>query len=490
LDSCKRKPAVLILCFCFAVILLVAARCQAADTSGQVVALPDKAEEPDKRVDINSIVYLTFRHNPEVVSARYSLKAAEFQFKDFQRNLSQFTPLLLRTNVQREDYAPQEEQKYYLRAGMEKEFFNGARIFGGVGHKGEFGDTGGGTEQFVEADVRFPLFGSNTTLRRITDRSREENEMLNARLEYVDTIRDNIQDAQLEYIWLMVSQQQLRRLSACIEDYEKLLNIDLVKSNSVESRQIEGEIQQLKADVTQREEWTKRTLLALQLMIGLDELSISEVAELDLYAKDYYGKRYAGRKMENLLEDAHKNDVKIRVLRNARQNSIEKKRLADEGKWDVFVDFSTNYDMQAEGNFTNRDGYLVFLGLEVKKIDPTLLDYSRNRAIAEIQEYEALIREQRLKTRHQIELQWLFANNRRERYDQLSENIKSRRKVYQQKRKAYLERRDSLDNLINARNELLWVQEDLNRCLGGFYESITFLDHACGVYFDKLQINI
>ena len=158
--------------------------------------------QPRPVVDAHTIVQLVFGLNPEVVSARYVLEAAEFQFKDFQRNLSQFTPFVLRSEILRDHRHPIEWQNYRAVVGAEKDFFDGSSIFAGVGHRGEFGDSDQGNSQFIETQVTFPLAGSNTTLRRITDRSREENEMFNSRLDYIDTVRDAIQEAQIAYFWM------------------------------------------------------------------------------------------------------------------------------------------------------------------------------------------------------------------------------------------------------------------------------------------------
>ena len=445
---------------------------------------------PGELVTATSIVFLTFEHNPEVAAARFELEAAEYQFKDFERNLSQFTPVLFRSGVERDVRHPEEEHYYKVQAGMEKEFFNGSSVFAGVGHRGEFGDTADGRSHFAEVDVQFPLFGSNTTLRRITQRAREENEMYNARLEYVDEIRDAIQRAQERYFWYLVNRQQARLILKGVSDYQQLLSLPRVEASPAARNQLEDEIQSLRSEILQYEELATSYLLSLQFLIGLDALAASQVGALDLYEANYYGRSYLSRPLEQLVAEAQENDIQVRVLQNARKNSLEKKQLAERGQWDIFVDLNGQYDLDGGGDLEDENGYWVGAGLRVRKIDTTLLRYSLRRAQAEIKKYDALIRGRRLETRNQIEREWGNAHSRREQCDELFASVASRRAVYRQKQKDYAEGNEIIDNLIRSRRDLLETEKDLVHSLGRFYESITELDHACGVYFEPLGIEI
>jgi hypothetical protein len=446
--------------------------------------------EAGSSINIESLMQLVFDENPEVVSVRYALEVAEFQFKDFVRNLSQFTPFLSRSFITRNQRRNEEEQVYSARVGMEKEFFDGSSIFTGFGHRGHFGDPESGTGQFLETDITFPLFGSYTTLRRITSRSREENELLNARLEYIDEIRDNIMEAQFHYFDLLTTRENKARRIECIEDYKGFLAIPRAQSNPVERHQIETTIQSEEADILILEETLNHILIYLRFSIGRKELSPSQVNSFDLYSEDYYGKSYLSRTVEQLLTEANLNDINIKVLKNARESSVEKKRLAEEGKWDVFVDLNGRYDINGDGVLRDDNGYLMSAGLRATKIDPVLLGYSLGRAVAEINEYDALIREQHLQTKNQIDRDWFMAKNRRKQYEELLETVESQRRVYLQKRKDYAEGKESIDNLINYRRELMHTQISLVRNLHIFYWSIVRLDHACGIYFTKLGINL
>ena len=462
-------------------------RAQEQNREGQIW---EENPQATSSVTIDSLMQLVFDENPEVVSARYALEVAEFQFKDFVRNLSQFTPFLSQSYITRSQRWYEENQVYSTRVGMEKEFFDGSSVSTGFGYRGNFGDPESGTGQFLDTDITFPLFGSNTTLRRITSLSREENELFNARLEYVDEIRDNIREAHYHYFDLLTVKENRARRIECIEDYKGFLALPRVQSSPVERQQIETVIQSEQADIIRFEETINHILIYLRFSIGRKELSLAQVNSFNLYSEDYYGKSYLSRTVEQILAEADRNDINIKVLENARKNSLEKKRLAEEGKWDVFTDLNGRYDINGDGSLRDDNGYFIGTGLRVTKIDPVLLGYSLGRAVAEINEYDALIRQQHLQTKNQIDQEWFIARNRRKQYEGLLESVQSKRRVYLQKRKDYAEGKESIDNLIDYRKQLTNTQISLVQSLHNFYWSIVRLDHACGVYFTKLGINL
>jgi outer membrane protein TolC len=224
--------------------------------------------------------------------------------------------------------------------------------------------------------------------------------------------------------------------------------------------------------------------------IGIESLPMDQVEQMDVYAEDYFGKSYMSKTLDELMDEAETNDIMIRVLENAKKNSIEKKLLADKGKWDIFVDLNAQHDFESRGNYRDDNGYSVGIGFSIQKIDSTLLNYTSRWAEAEIKKFDAEISSQQLNTRTGIDREWNIAVAKREICEKLVVNLESRREVYLQKKEDYTNGKESIDNLISAREEIRQTQMDLLMNLDDCYESITNLNHACGVYFKELGINI
>ncbi len=474
---------------CAALLILAAqGRCVFAYVGAE--AGKQGAEDSQLIINVDSIVQLIFGQNPEIAAARYAVKAAEYQFKDFERNLSQFTPILLRSSVKRDERSPDEDQEYLLRVGAEKDFFNGASVFAGVGHKGEFGDSGGAESQFVETNITLPLFSSNTTLRRITDRSREENEMINSRLDYIDMLREYIRENQERYYQLLLAREAVRSRAECLSDFRLILAMPRVQANAAERSQVESDIQLIQRDIALYEQQVKVRLLYLRKAIGLESLSLGQFEDVDFYDESYYGKEYLEQTPQELLVKARQNDIKIRVLENARTNSREKKRLAIEGKWDVFINLNAQLDVSGSGGLKDENGYEATMGLRIQRVDPVLLEYSLGRAVAEIKKYDAMIREQQLSTKNRIDRELTIAKSRRKQYDKIVQAIASRRKTYAEKVESFADGKDTVDDLVSYRYSIVGLYGDWNRTLWEYYESVVWLDHACAVQLARLGIDI
>lgn len=345
----------------------------------------DKSQLPqlqsgDIIINADSIIGLVYKHNPEVAAERYGMEAAQYQFKDFERNLSQFTPIIFRSDLDRRDKSPDENQDYSVRVGAKKDFFDGGSIFGGVGHRGGFGDSGSGQSSFIETDITLPLFSSNTTLRRITDRSRQENEMFNTQLVYINTLRALIRRAQFSYFSIVGRQEHIVRRNKCISDLRSILNLPQARNTRAHGL-IESDIQEVEGYNLAGKQEINGILFDLRRDIGLESLDISQinganVFNFNLFEVEHYGKSYLTATLDQLLERARQNDIRIKVLGNARANSMEKKRLAIEGKWDVFLDLDGQLDVASGGDLQDRNGYVAEAGIRITKIDPTLLSYS------------------------------------------------------------------------------------------------------------------
>ena len=62
-----------------------------------------------------------------------------------------------------------------------------------------------------------------------------------------------------------------------------------------------------------------------------------------------------------------------------------------------------------------------------------------------------------------------------------------RRSVFEEKRAAFLENEESLDEVIRARGQWYSTERDLLESLDDFYEEIIDLDQASGAYFAQLE---
>ncbi|MBT5829550.1 MAG: hypothetical protein HOH77_05075, partial [Candidatus Latescibacteria bacterium] len=187
-----------------------------------------KAQTPKQVITADKVIELAFARNPGIRAARYRLESAQHNFDLFESELSQFTPLVVDTKLERESNA---EKGAEITAGMEREFFNGASADLSVGNSSVFESGTQSHAQFVESKIEFPLFSSNTKLKRLSERTFEENDLREARLDYIEEVREQIEDAQETFYERTEAAAMLRALIHHREDLQMLVTSGAADGN-------------------------------------------------------------------------------------------------------------------------------------------------------------------------------------------------------------------------------------------------------------------
>ena len=314
--------------------------------------------------------------------------------------------------------------------------------------------------------------------------------MLNARLDYVEEVRDRIQMAQEYFYWFQRAQDRRDLAEATIRSYQRLLDTDRARQNPSDAAQIRDAIQSAQSNLVDAVGDINTYRISLMDQIGLETLEIDQIDNVTLIADDYYGKGYLAASREELTESAVANDAEIRVLENALENALLKRRLAEQGKWDIFGSVFGRQDLRGEGNPSDPYGYEVGVGLNVKLNDPKLLKLSTQRADADASKFKAEITRRSQQVRNLIDRRLVSAISQRAQLDANKASVISREAVFQQKVADYIDGRDTIDNLINAQVNLFQTQRNTIDSARFFFEEITELDQLTGVYFTVLGIKI
>ncbi|MFQ5604813.1 MAG: hypothetical protein ACE5HS_16200 [bacterium] len=198
----------------------------------------------------DSIIRISFENNLKIKAARHKLHSAEFNFKLFESEFTQFIPITVDSKVEK---SSDDETFTEITAGIKKEFFDGSFMALYAGNSTDITSGVGEHTQFIEGLVQFPLFSSNRKLNRIIKRTFEENEVYSANLEYVNTIRRTIRNA-LEMYYDFVPRMQILEM---VKKYHHVLKILLEEkwfdSHQNDRRQLVDEIKSLDSEIEQWE---------------------------------------------------------------------------------------------------------------------------------------------------------------------------------------------------------------------------------------------
>jgi outer membrane protein TolC len=464
-------------------------------TYPQQFTLAAQVTESSPQVDFYSIIEITFAKNLQIAAARYEIEASDYQFRRFERNLSQFVPLIVEATADRNSQSGlddghrlwENDDEAAVSAGFEKEFFDGKQISAGAGVRGSSDDSGENSHPFVGGEILFPLFSSFTTLERVTERNFEENELLNAWLDFIDTVRESISESHEAYVDVEEALGMRLLSEAAIRDYQSLLNSSFLIARENDRLRVEDQIQAFQSESVDFHGEVDSALISLLETLGLDTVELDAIRHLEMNAGKYYGSQYIDTDLDALIQDAIENDVEIRVLKIAQSNAELKKRLAKQGKWDIFGKLFGNYDFARRGDDRRkREGYEVGLGISIQRNDPKLLLLSMRQAEAEIRQFNAQILWRERQVEHLIKRRVSEARTLRQLIDELKASRTLRHSVYTQKHQSFLSGQETIDNLIQTRESLFETETELVERLAKFFEIVIELDVASGFYFKHL----
>ncbi len=454
-------------------------------------ALYGQQEDAEKIVlNQETIIHIAYQNHPKIKAAQYRFQSAEYNYKLFESEYAQFSPVNVQSQIRRRN---NEETTSELAFGLEKEFFDGSSVSVYTGNETESYSGQLDHTQFVEGKVEFPLFSSNRKLNRIIKRTFEENELFSAHLEYIETIRETVLDALEKYYNIIPNQQQLEMLQKYKNLLKEYLEHEQIKTNHDHQIQIIDEIKALESDIKNTETNINSNKIQLKRWLAIDSLQnyFIQPISLDLQKWDYFGKFYVEENFQAIYERAMANDTEIMVLDLVVENAKEKKKLAKKGKWDIFASARGRYNYYGynDDKYAN-NGYDVILGLDIKRFDKSLLNYSILKAESDILAVEAQIEDRKHEMAAKIKEAKQEVEQQRKQLVSIIESYESRKQVFDIKSKNYLDELEPIDNMIMAFRELVDTEDNYFETAEDYFENIRDLDYLCGIYFEELGIKI
>lgn len=442
-------------------------------------------------INPESIMRLTMDLSARIEAEKHQLASAQYNYDLFESKYTQFTPLKMNSEIevdQDEDYEGE------ISVGMEKEFFDGSSIGAYLGQNNLWGEERGNeNSQFVRTEVQFPLFSSNRKLRRITERTFEENELYNAQLDYVNTVRQTIRNALEMYYDYVPRAKSLEQLKAYKSDLEVLQDHAALGDRVADQQQLGGEINSLTSDIQGMEVELESLLIEMQRWIGniyYKNYTVESI-DIDFTEDDYFGQYYISAPHDVILEKAIQNDTELRVLELIKLNALEKKRLAEKGKWDIFLSLEGQYNYRDETGDAEVDEdayYEVLTGLSIKRFDKSVLHNTIQMAEEDILYIETTMKDRRIEMESDITRKKANLLTKKEQVLSSRTSLDAWQQIHDSKLALFLAQTETVDNYIQAFRSLRNTMEDSYSYENRYFDTIRDFDFICGVYFQFLGI--
>lgn len=438
----------------------------------------------------NNIITITFNNNNQIKSAYYNLESAKSNFKLFERGYSQFNPLIVAPKMHANSNG---EYSAVTTVGLEKEFFNGSSISATVGSDNDFGkNIRPGSVNFVETEVGFPLFSSSRALERMIKRTFEENELYTKNLDYVDAVKNNIHHSLEQYYDLVPRIKIYNMLKEQRNELVNLVSVEKTDMPASEKEQIQGEITNLNSDITGWEISMFRTQLDMKRILNVTRLNLDQIKtiDVDFSQPDYFGEYYIKASTDTIFQKALENDTEFKVLGVIKKNAEEKKRLAEEGKWDIYATTGAHYNFyEATNGQVKNNFFAANAGLNLKLNDKKILKETIAKAQADIDAIAFTILDRKNSIKSDI-LQLKDALiKKKAQLINTAASLSSWEKTYASKKQQYLANQESVDNLIQAFRSLLETKETFFHLENNYFDTIRDFDFVSGEYFSIINIS-
>ena len=436
------------------------------------------------------IMRLTMDNSSRIKAAKHKLESAQFNFKLFESEYTQFTPLKMNSKIYGDKNNDYESE---TSIGIQKEFFDGSSIGASIGNNNLWGEgIPDENTQFIKAEVQFPLFSSNRKLNRIIKRTFEENELYSAHLDYVNTIRQTIRKALEMYYDYIPRAKTLQMLKIYKDNLIKLKNSDQLKERMVEQQQLEGEINSLTSKIQGWEIVVQSLLISMKRWTGIENFEEYVLTSIDLVFEqdNYFGEYYVLAPYDEILQKAIQNDTELKVLELIQKNAIEKKRLAEKGKWDIFFSLKGLYNYRDKINYIDYAPYYkATTGIEIKRFDKAVLRNTIQKADSDIRHIETTMEDHRIAMSSEITQKKVTLITKKEQVLSSRKSLNSWQQIHDIKMDNFKKGKETVDNYIQAFRSLKNTMEESLHHENKYMDAIRDFDYICGVYFQFLGID-
>ena len=335
-----------------------------------------------------TLIQIAFSRQPRIKSSYQRFKQEEARYDFFVVSRDSLTPRIdTRSNVKeardKNELDPGNvlrRREQSVRFSVEKRFFDTTELDVGVGLRGGEADRGYGSQPFVEARLRYPLWVSRQKLERTSEEIFRRNELNDAKLDYIQTVRRRLQRTLFSFYGVIGQRRQLENVRRWRADLETLLNsLDDIggRDLTTDRRRIQAELGRIAA---QERERAGRYEIDIERLKGACGLPFH--ARIDIIDEPF--NPFEGATHEDLLQLSIANDPEIATLHNEELNAQVQLDLARRGRWDVTLQLDGASNLEGGGKDDGVSDWAVSVGLDVAMVDPRVTGSLSRQAQANI----------------------------------------------------------------------------------------------------------
>lgn len=443
----------------------------------------DREELP---VSAQTLIPIAFHSLPDIKSSFHRYKSEEAHYDFFYTSRDSLTPRLRLSNRYGEDRDPVDvirTRDHGVEVGVEKLFFDTTELDVAVGLDAEAIDEAHGNQPFMVAALRYPLWVSRQKLERTSEEIFRRNELNDAQLAYIQTVRERLEGMMFRFYEVVDQQRQLGFLERWLADLQSLLaGLDawVVPTAESDRQRLTAEIARVTAEIRN---------LAGRHEIDVERLKAESGIAFHVRVElvDEMFNPFVGMGHRELFQLSIQTDPEILTLRNAEQNARAQLDLARRGRWDLSLLLAGESNLDGGGERDGDSDWAVSVGFDVNAVDPRVTDSLIRQSESNITRFTQAIAERE----NQIFVDTLEPLIRidtlgRSR-DELAANLPRYQADYDTGIDAYRTGQLNIDDLLKRRETLLTQQKEISNLSFLVGANVAELCSATGKFFELLN---
>lgn len=435
-----------------------------------------------------AVIRIAFDNQPDIKSSYERYKSEEARYDFFYASRDSLTPTLRVRNEFSEDRADEtvvRDRAHTTELGLEKRFFDTTELNVGVGFQSAATDQAIGDHPFVSADLRYPLWVSRRKLERTSEEIFRRNELDDAQLAYIQTVRGRLEDALSQFNEVVFQQAQLDIAADWRRDLEQLSALinelaSDVRDMTADAQRVAAELSRVRADERNIRGWLEIQLANLKADCGLP-FNVN----LELRREPF--NPFEAMSHAELLAMSLETDPEILTRRNAMRNAQVQLDLARRGRWDFTLELDAESGLEGRGEDESVSDWGVSVGFEVSRVDDRVTTSLINQAQANIARFQQAIsaRENAIFTgtlEPFVRLDTLTASR-----DELAGAVPLYEDDYRKGLTAYRTESLNIDDLLKRRETLRNQQLEVARLTFILSVNVAELCAATGKFFEILE---
>jgi outer membrane protein TolC len=434
------------------------------------------------------LITIAFNGQPDIKSSYHRYRSEEARYDFFYTSRDSLTPRLrLSNNVAEwrtgDDDNVTRTRDHTVEFGIEKLFFDTTHLDASMGFYADSIDEAHGNQPFVSANLRYPLWASREKLERTSEEIFWQNQVDDAQLGYIQTVRWRLQHTLLLFQEVVDLRRRIEHDDRWLRDLESLAaRLDAREDQGAadDRRRVEAEIAKVGAG---RRNSTGRFDVVIERLKAACGLPFHAVVEL----RNEPFNPFQDMTHDELFRLSIETDPEIATLRNARRNAEVQLDLARRGRWDLAVLLSGSSDLEGGGDRDGESDWSVGVGFEVSAVDARVTNSLIRQAQSNIARFDQAIASREnavyVDTFEPLTRIETLGQSR----DELAANLQRYQADYDQGLIEYFGGNLNIDDLLKRREDLREQEEEISHLTRMVAINVAELCSATGKFFELLE---